>query len=143
MGSKNCTGGAKVQLVIIMKKEEEKSRALKTAKCLSTCSSARSWHFPSLLACPNADCSKEMYAGSQHATQGAGHDPGAEMPQGASAVVGGDGVPLTGVRRCLRWYKEHALSCSMKLVFFARSMGQCAFTCQVVLLRTTSVPWSC
>jgi hypothetical protein len=50
-----------------------------------------------------------------------GHDLGAEMPQGASAVVGGDGVPLTDVRRCLRWYEEHALSCSMELVSFARS----------------------
>jgi hypothetical protein len=52
-----------------------------------------------------------------------GHDPGAEVPQGASAVVGGEGVPLTDVPRCLRWYEEHALSCSMELVFFTKSGG--------------------
>jgi hypothetical protein len=28
-----------------------------------------------------------------------GHVPGAEVPQGASAVVGGDGVPLADVWR--------------------------------------------
>jgi hypothetical protein len=52
-----------------------------------------------------------------------GHDPGAEMPQGASVVVGGEGVPLTDIWRCLRWSEEHALSFSMDLVSFARSWG--------------------
>jgi hypothetical protein len=46
----------------------KRNRTLKAAKALST---GRPWHFSSLLARPNADCSKEMYAGGQHATQGA------------------------------------------------------------------------
>lgn len=58
-----------------------------------------------------------MYAGSQHGTQRVlGHDPGAEEPQVASAVIGGDRVHLTDIPRCLQWCEEHALSCSMELV---------------------------
>jgi hypothetical protein len=49
------------------KERRKKNRTLKAAKSLST---GRPWHSSSLLARPNSDCSKEMYAGSQHATQG-------------------------------------------------------------------------
>lgn len=100
-----------------MKKEKEENRTQKAKKSLSTCWPARSWQFKLPLAWPNAYCSKEMYAGSQHGTQRVlGHDPGAEEPQVTSAVIGGDRVHLTDNPRCLQWCEEHALSCSMELV---------------------------